>query len=72
MNFSQTMRKLQRPQTKSNKNNILAYSVLAIDNFISFFLQSINITYYRLCVKEIHKPNGYDPVKVTTLIIGEN
>ena len=34
-------------------------------------VQHINTTDYRLCIKEIHKPNGYDPVKVTTLMIGE-
>ena len=39
-------------------------------NYFILF-QSINNTDYRLCVKEIHNPNGYDPVKVTTLIIGE-
>ncbi|XP_074615862.1 uncharacterized protein LOC141875476 [Acropora palmata] len=39
-------------------------------NSIASWVESINTTYYRLCVKEIHKPNGYDPVKVTTLVIG--
>ncbi|XP_029202283.2 uncharacterized protein LOC114966535 [Acropora millepora] len=39
-------------------------------NSIASWVEAINTTYYRLCVKEIHKPNGYDPVKVTTLIIG--
>jgi len=39
-------------------------------NSIASWVESINSTYYRLCVKEIHNPNGYDPVKVTTLIIG--
>lgn len=35
------------------------------------FFKSVNRTNYRLCVKEIHKPNGYDPVTVTALIVGE-
>ncbi|XP_068697833.1 uncharacterized protein [Montipora foliosa] len=39
-------------------------------NSIASWVESVNATYYRLCVKEIHKPNGYDPVEVTTLIIG--
>ncbi|XP_068699862.1 uncharacterized protein [Montipora foliosa] len=39
-------------------------------NSIASWVESVNTTYYRLCVKEIHKPNGYDPVKVTSLIIG--
>lgn len=47
--------------------NTIRYSYLTILPFP----QSINTTYYRLCVKEIHKPNGYDPVKVTTLVIGK-
>lgn len=36
-----------------------------------YIFQAINGTYYQLCVKEIHNPNGYDPVKVTALIVGE-
>jgi len=36
-----------------------------------YFLQHINTTDYRVCIKEIHKPNGYDPVKVATMMVGE-
>lgn len=38
---------------------------------IFLFTQHINTTDYRVCIKEIHKPNGYDPVKVATMMIGE-
>jgi len=40
-------------------------------NSIAPWVEHINTTDCRVCIKEIHKPNGYDPVKVATMMIGE-
>ncbi|KAJ7393392.1 hypothetical protein OS493_006364 [Desmophyllum pertusum] len=39
-------------------------------NTIASWIEHITNTDYRVCIKEIHKPNGYDPVKVSALMIG--
>ncbi|XP_078357011.1 uncharacterized protein LOC144641875 [Oculina patagonica] len=39
-------------------------------NSIASWVEQINTTACRVCIKELHNPNGYDPVKVSSLIIG--
>lgn len=37
---------------------------------LSFYLQNIDASKCRVCVKELHTSRGYDPVFVTVLAIG--